>query len=395
MPADPKEVNDCEVEGIGIRDMLSPARVVVEDGRVVALSCTPMKAGDRDASGRPRPLPSGAPEVLVPADTVIVAIGQELEADFLAGLQIARRRDGTLEVDPGTGETSVPGLYAGGDVVRGASSVIKAIADGRAVAEAIGRRHGVVLPPEPLLEKQAAPGELMAKKGLTVLPQTVPSIPVAARTGFAEVLQTFSKEAAVAEASRCLDCDDLCSLCVTVCPNRANQAYPSAPLCLTLPTLVARGGRLEKGAPAAFRVEQAVQIVKIGDFCNDCGNCDTFCPTSGAPYKVKPTFWIEEEGFLEAKGDAYRLERRDGVLVLRARVGGKSHRLERRGGAAEYRSDQVTARFSAEPWELLDCEPAGLLEEGERIDLSTCAALITLLEAEPALPAAAPPPPGA
>ena len=389
MPADPGEVHDCEVEGIGLRDMLAPARVVVEGAKVVALACTPMKAGERDASGRPRPVPSGADEVQVPADTVIVAIGQELEADFLGGLDIVRRRDGTLMVDPETRETSVPGLYAGGDVVRGASSVIKAIADGRAVAEAIGRRHGVVLPAEPLLEKHPGPGELLAKKSLLVLPQTVPAIPVAARSGFAEVLQTFSPDAAAAEASRCLDCDDLCSLCVTVCPNRANQAYSSAPLSLALPRYVVRGGRLEPLSAAPFRVEQAVQIVKIGDFCNDCGNCDTFCPTSGAPYKVKPTFWIDEEGWKEAKGDAYRLERKDGLLVLDARVGGKAHRLERRGAVAEYRSEQVTARFSAEPWALLDCQPAGVLAEGESVDLSTCAALITLLQAEPALPAAA------
>ena len=390
MPADPKEVHDCEVEGIGVRDMLAPARVVVEHGRVAGLACTPMKAGERDASGRPRPVPSGAPEVLVPADTVIVAIGQELEGDFLGGLEISRRRDGTLHVDPSTGETSVPGLYAGGDVVRGASSVIKAIADGRAVAEAIGRRHGVVRPPEPLLEKGVPASQLMAKKGLTVLPQTVPTIPVAARSGFDEVLQTFSPEAAQAEASRCLDCDDLCSLCVTVCPNRANMAYTSEPFALSLPSYVGRGGRLEAGTPLAFRVEQLVQIAKIGDFCNECGNCDTFCPTSGAPYKVKPTFWLDEEGFREAKGDAYRLVRQDGRVVLTARVAGKEHRLERRDGVAEYRSDQVTARFSAEPWALLDCRPAGALAEGERVDLSTCAALITLLQAEPALPAAQP-----
>ncbi len=67
-----------------------------------------------------------------------------------------------------------------------------------------------------------------------------------------------------------------------------------------------------------------MQIAKIGDFCNECGNCDTFCPTSGAPYKVKPTFWLDEEGFREAKGDAYRLERHGGRVVLTARRGRRS-----------------------------------------------------------------------
>jgi putative selenate reductase len=352
-----------------------------------------MKLGEPDASGRRRPVPSGAAEVVLPADTVIVAIGQELEAGLLDGVELRRRRDGTLEVDPKTGETSIPGLFVGGDVVRGASSIIHAIADGRAVAEAIGARCGAALPPEPFLDKGARPPEVLAKKALQVLPQTVPVLPVSQRGGFAEVSSGLTPESAAAEASRCLDCDDLCSLCVTVCPNRAMQAYAAGPLTLSPASLVVRGGRLEPAGPAPFAVAQPVQILRIGDFCNDCGNCDTFCPTEGAPYRAKPTFWLDADAWRESRGDAFRLERQDGTVIVSARLGGRLHRLERRDGTAEYRSEQVRVRLSADPWAVLGWEPLGTLAEGERVDLSACATLVALLGAEPALPPA--PPPGA
>jgi putative selenate reductase len=389
MPAEASEVHDALEEGVRLRELVAPTRVVTEGGRVAGLACTPLTLSGRDASGRPRPVPSGAPEVILPADTVITAIGQEPILDFLGDLEVARQPGGTLSVDARTRETSVQGLFAGGDVVRGAASVIEAIGDGRAVADEIGRRHGTALPPEPELDKQVGTARNMAKKALHVLPQTVPVLPLAQRGGFAEVTQAFTAEVAAAEASRCLDCDDVCSLCVTVCPNRANQAFSVAPMAVELPSLAAKGGRLVPGAARRFQVAQSVQIVKIGDFCNDCGNCDTFCPTSGAPYKVKPSFWLDEEGFREARGDAYRMERDGGSLVVSARLSGRSHRLESRDGGAEYRSDQVVARFArdgAQGWKLLGVEAAGPLADGERVDLDPCGTLLALLAAEPVLP---------
>ena len=390
MPAEAGEVHDALEEGVRLRELLAPARVLVEGGRVTGLLCTPLTLSGRDSSGRPRPVPSGAPEETLAADAIITAIGQEPDLGFLDGLEVALQGGGTIRVDARTRETSLPGLFAGGDVVRGAASVIAAIGDGRAVADEIGRRHGVALPPEPELEKGAKGAQAMAKKSLTVLPQTVPVLPLAQRGGFAEVALPFTAEVAAAEASRCLDCDDLCSLCVTVCPNRANQAFAMAPLSLDLPSLRVEGGRLVQGAPRRFAVAQSVQIVKIGDFCNDCGNCDTFCPTSGAPYKVKPSFWLSREGFEEAKGDAYRMERADGRVALTARLGGRTHTLTCQEGRAEYRSDRVVAHLDPQGWKLLGAEAAGAVAEGESVDLSTCATLIALLAAEPVLPVGLP-----
>ena len=114
MPADPAEVHDCIEEGIGLRDLLAPAGVLASDGRVEALICTPMALGERDASGRPRPVPVDGPVTTLEADTLIPAISQEPVLDFLAGLAVERRKDGTLAVDALTRETTLQGLFAGG-----------------------------------------------------------------------------------------------------------------------------------------------------------------------------------------------------------------------------------------------------------------------------------------
>ncbi len=386
MPADTAEVEDCIEEGIGLRDLLAPASVVTDHGRATGLACTRMTLGERDASGRPRPVPVPGGEVVLPADTIIPAISQEPVLDFLAGLPLQYKKDGTLAVDPATRETSVPGLFAGGDVVHGPASVIRAIADGRAVAEGIARKHGCVIEAEPRLDKGSADIALMEKKARVTRPQKVPVLPLSDREGFREVTQTFTPEAAAKEASRCLDCDDLCSLCVTVCPNRANHAYTVTPFKLDLPVLVQRGGRLVAEGSRAFAVDQAVQTFNVADFCNECGNCATFCPTAGAPYRDKPRFWLDPDGYQEAAGDAFRMERRGERLVLQARLGGQEHQLELDGREARYRNAQVSVRLEAGTWRVLGWEAQAVLPEGSTVDLGPCATLLVLTRVESALP---------
>jgi putative selenate reductase len=380
MPADPEEVHDCLVEGIGLKDLLAPSRVVIENGRAVGLACTRMKLGPPDASGRPRPVPVDGSEVVLPADTIITAIGQETVLGFLDGANVDVRRDGTLAPRPGTD------LFAGGDVVRGPASIIKAVADGRAAAEEIAKRHGVTIAAEPHLEKAKPLAAMMAKKARLEAPQAVPSLPVEKRGGFTEVLQSMSAEAARAEAARCLDCDEVCSLCVTVCPNRANLAYVVAPLSLEFPSFVVEGGEAVPRGTTTLHVEQHVQIVNLADACNECGNCTTFCPTSGSPFRDKPRFWLDREGFEKARSDAYRMTRENGSVVIEAKIAGHSHRLERGPAIATYRSGVLSATLDPTSWKLVATKVEGAPVEGEAVDLGTCAHLIALLHAEPALP---------
>jgi putative selenate reductase len=395
MPADAGEVHDCIDEQVGIRQLLAPLRIVEEKGRVAGLICQKMRLGEPDASGRPRPIPIDGSEEQLPADTIVTAISQDTILDFLGDLEPCVTKGGRLVVNPTTRETSVPGLFAGGDAVRGPDSIIEAIADGRFAAEEIARRHGIQPVPEPTLAKGVTTRDTMARKSCQVAPQTVPTLPVAARGGFAEVLGSFGPEAAAAEAARCLDCDDVCSLCVTVCPNRANLAYAMTPVKLSLPVLTVRSGRLVAIGSKPFAVDQAVQIVNVADFCNDCGNCTTFCPTSGEPFKDKPRFWIDREGFEETTGDVFRMERSGGTLVLEARLGGERHRLACLDSILEYRSETVLARLDRQSFRLLECEAVGPVQEGATADLSPCATLLALLEAESVLPAAHGRPPAA
>jgi len=99
------------------------------------------------------------------------------------------------------------------------------------------------------------------------------------------------------EAQRCLLCGDICNICVTVCPNRANVSYTIEPVEYLLQKAVNRDGGVEIIEDKPFRLTQPYQVFNIADFCNECGNCRTFCPTNGAPYKDKPRICLTGESF--------------------------------------------------------------------------------------------------
>ena len=382
MPAEPDEVRALVEEGIAIRELLAPLRVEVEDGRVRALICRPVRLGSPDASGRPRPEAVPGAETRLGADSVVVAVGQELAPDLWPEEDLARTPSGGLVVDPATGETSLPEVYAGGDAVRGAASVVRALGDGLRAARAIGARHGLAPVEEPLLDKARTPAELLARKAERVAGVLVPELPVAGRTGFEEVVLGLDETAARAEAARCLDCDDLCSLCVTVCPNRAHQAYgvPTAPL--ELPVLGVVAGELGRTGTRTFAAHQAVQTLVLADACNDCGNCVPFCPSAGSPFLDKPRVWLDADGFAADPRDAYRFSRTDdGGLLLQAHLAGQSHELRWGDGAASYRSPQLEAQLDPVTGDLLDWQGRTPLADGQVLDLDPLATLLVLRHA--------------
>ena len=388
MPAEPAEVHDCIEEGVGLRDLLAPARVVVEEGKVVGLACTRMKLGAPDASGRPRPVPVDDSEVVLPADAIVPAIGQEPVLDFLEGLPLERNRDGTLLVDCDTRETSVPGLFAGGDVARGAASVIKAIADGGAVAREIGRRHGVEPEPEPRLEKHAARWTSSRRSRARCCRRGCPVLPVPERGGFAEVIQSLSPDAAAAEASRCLDCDDLCSLCVTVCPNRANHAYPTAALKLALPSRDRRRGRAVAGSRGRSRSTSGSRSSTLATSATSAATA----PRSARP-PARPTGASRVSGSTRtATGGQGSM--RSACAARRAASPSRQDRRQDPPPGAPRRTSPSTGSKDSSPASRRvvgppgKCKPTGALTEGEALDLSPCATLIALLAVEPAMPGA-------
>jgi glutamate synthase (NADPH/NADH) small chain len=136
MPAREEEVKHAEEEGIEFHFLTTPTRYTGDEkGRVKTMECLRMELGEPDASGRRRPVPVEGSEFLTEVDMVVVAIGQSpnpLMAQTTPQLRVGKW--GNLEVDWLTMATSLPGVFAGGDIVRGGATVILAMGDGRLAA---------------------------------------------------------------------------------------------------------------------------------------------------------------------------------------------------------------------------------------------------------------------
>jgi len=139
MPARGEEVHHAEEEGIKFKLLNNPTRIIGDEKhRVVAMECIRMELGEPDDSGRRRPVPVEGSEFTMDVDTVIVAIGNKpnpLIPQTMPELEITKW--GTIVVDENTMATAVPGVYAGGDIVSGAATVILAMGQGRIAANSI------------------------------------------------------------------------------------------------------------------------------------------------------------------------------------------------------------------------------------------------------------------
>jgi glutamate synthase (NADPH/NADH) small chain len=141
MPAREEEVKHAEEEGIEFHFLTVPTRYIADDnGRVKAMECLRMELGEPDASGRRRPVPVAGSEFISEVDMVVCAIGQSpnpLLIQTTPGLKVGKW--GNIDVDWKTMATSLPGVYAGGDIIRGGATVILAMGDGRVAAEEMDR----------------------------------------------------------------------------------------------------------------------------------------------------------------------------------------------------------------------------------------------------------------
>ncbi len=213
MPAFQLEIDAALEESVNLETLVSPTRIITENGRLTGIELIRNELGKPDASGRRSFRKKPGTEFTIPLDTLIVAIGEQMypfALDGSAGIEISDR--GTLVVNENTLETSRPGVFAAGDAVTGPNSVINAIAAARKAAYMIDRylkgeemtiTPVVNLPKiyvEPVSEEQAIPGpaERINPPMLSINER---------RRCFAEVEMAFSLEEAVFEASRCLRCD--------------------------------------------------------------------------------------------------------------------------------------------------------------------------------------------
>ncbi|MBC7326178.1 MAG: FAD-dependent oxidoreductase, partial [Moorella sp. (in: Bacteria)] len=141
MPARKEEIEHAEEEGVIFRLLTSPMKIYGDDrGVVTGMTCQRFELGEPDASGRRRPVPIPGSEYDMEVDTVVMAIGQgpnPLVLQTTPGLELTRK--GTIAADEGSGATSRQGVFAGGDIVTGAATVILAMGAGKTAARAIDR----------------------------------------------------------------------------------------------------------------------------------------------------------------------------------------------------------------------------------------------------------------
>ena len=135
MPAHDVEIEDAEEEGVKYLLLANPSKILAEGGKVTGLECIRMQLGEPDESGRRRPVPIEGSEFVLDVDTIVPAIGQVPDFSFItddSGVEMDKW--GNIKADPVTMETSAPGVFAGGDAVLGAATVIEAIATGNKAA---------------------------------------------------------------------------------------------------------------------------------------------------------------------------------------------------------------------------------------------------------------------
>ncbi len=346
MPASPEELAGALEEGIELLELVSPVRVIREGDRLVGLECVRNELGEPGPDGRRRPVPIEGSEFVIPADSVIVAIGQQPDLSFLSGTKLELDRDSWVKVDPRTGRVTA-GVYAGGDLVPGPHSVIAACGDGLKAARAICRELGIPFHEPQVPRPRPTPEEIVeikrrrARRELRTRPAFLPP---ERRRGFELVESGFTWEEASREASRCLQCSLICDKCVEVCPNRANLTFIAEPVDWEVPVVALEGGALKVVAREAFRVSQGRQILHLHDFCNECGNCSTFCVHQGRPYVDKPRLFLNRDEFEGESGNAYFISGR----TIYRREGGRELSLTLVEDGYRFEDDLVELELSPE-----------------------------------------------
>lgn len=333
MPADAEEIHDAKAEGIYFLNLLSPLEII-QDGNAMLLRCDPMQLSDkRGYDGRLTVISKSEKPIDLKATTIIPAIGQEVILPFsdedLAELQ----KDSKL--------LRSGNVFHGGDVRHGAASIVQAVGDGQAMAEEIIKiaelEHHFSFAKE---DKKISDQEHLNNRGLRVY-------------GEADHKNITTAEQIMEEASRCLSCDDYCNICVGVCPNRANFNYVVKPQSIDLPLVEIKDGKASLIPGQHFEIKQKQQILNIADFCNECGNCTTFCPTAGEPYKDKPHVYLTKESYAD-NNEGYFLEKLNTEYVLSYKNGMQSYSLSETENNYLFFSDALEVCFNKEDFSLTD-----------------------------------------
>jgi len=246
MPADVEELILANHEGIEFYELLAP-----KSHTNGVLVCTQMILGEPDSSGRRSPIATDK-TVLIPADTIVAAVGNKACTDI--------------------GDIKDDDIFIIGDAANGPATVAEAIRDAAKCAQSI---TGISFEKYADLNISSNLKSVNSKKGIL-----------------------FCDNSDVCQSERCLECRTICENCVDVCPNRAN---------------------------IAVTVDGRPQIVHIDFMCNECGNCEVFCPYDSAPYLDKFTLYLTVEDFNDSENQGF-LPLPDGSVRVRLNGETSEHR---------------------------------------------------------------------
>jgi len=225
VPAIPSEVEDAKEEGIKFMMLNAPIEILSANGKLTGIRCVKMRLGEPDASGRRRPAPIPNSEFTMALDDLIIAVGQGTDP---AGVQteLDCSKWATVNADPTTLETNIPGVFAGGDVVLGPLTVVKAVGHGKEAAMSIDRYiRGESIKAGRAPQRHRVQSYEVDKTGVPIESEAeMPKQDATTRVrDFSEVELGFSDEVAAEEAERCLSCAVCCECerCTDVCERDA------------------------------------------------------------------------------------------------------------------------------------------------------------------------------
>ena len=321
MPAARDEYELAQADGIRFLFLTNPASL--KDG---TLTLTKMKLGEKDASGRRSPVATDE-TMEVPCDCLLAALGEKVETSVLQELGLPVTEKGWPVADGKTKKTPLEHVYAIGDGQSGTSVVVKCIASAQsAVDDAIDDVLGDEADSEEHMHHHCDDDdcgcedhdhhhddddddddeEPLTSKEQEELTKEEDDYFQACFDKKTHMLATDygDKDFAAREARRCMECSYFCNKCVDVCPNRANVAIDVRELGM---------------------FDNPFQIVHVDAYCNECGNCEIFCPYEGGPYKKKFTIFSGKEDFEKSTNSGFYRDEDGGVVI---RQDGKVYHAE-------------------------------------------------------------------
>jgi len=321
MPAEKYEVEEALHEGVEMLFLMAPTKIVLENGKKM-LQCIKMTLGEPDRSGRRRPVPVEGSEFSIEADTIIGAIGQSTNTQFLYNdLPVKLNKWGDIEVNGKTSQTSEINIFAGGDCVTGPATVIQAVGAGRHAAEAMDSFLMKGYVKEGNVDYSCSRGSMedLPKWEFEEIPKfkraDMPAISISNRkNNFDEVELGYTEETARDEARRCLRCGcserfvcDLRKEAQSQGVEFVNPIHerPLIPMvddhpfimrdhnkCISCGRCIAACAEIEGPDILMFYMKQGRQLVgtKSGlplseTDCVSCGQCVNACPCGALDYR--------------------------------------------------------------------------------------------------------------